>query len=100
MIDAEPSLRAATGVRLDRLQTYLAKAGWEAQGSRHGLSLLAKPLSGGSSVEVVLPATSAASQEVTRRVADVLRTIASLEGRSVFDIADEIGAPTLKPAMP
>ncbi len=96
MIDAGPSLRAAVGVRLDALEAYLLSAGWEVLQSR-GLSLFTKPLAGGDAVEVVLPATSVDGEETTRRTADALRTIASLEGRNVFDVADEIRAPALNP---
>jgi len=100
MIDSGASLRAATGIQLDALEAYLVNAGWQSRESKHGLSLFTKPISNGdASVEVFLPAI-AQGEEVVRRVADALRTIASLEGRSVFDVADAIGASTLKPAIP
>jgi hypothetical protein len=99
MIDAGPSLRAAEGIGLDLLETFLLNAGWEAQQSR-GLSLFTKPASGGDAAEIVLPATTAEDEETTRRVADALRTIAGMEGRNISDVADEIRMHALKPAVP
>ena len=99
MIDAGPSLRAAARVKLDDLQSFLRVTGWQVLESRD-LSLFEKSAVGGDDIEIVLPATPATADDTTRRVADALRTIGSLEGRSVFEVAEEIAARAPKAAVP
>src|SRR6266704_2094985 len=91
MIDAGPSLRAAEGISGLAFVAYLLGKGWSARPSRvDGISILSKSVRGSAEpAEFILPVVSGFSDQ-QRRVADGLRTVAGLEGRSVANIADEI----------
>jgi hypothetical protein len=91
MIDAAPSLKAADGINGAALLTYLVANGWTARPSRvEGISVLSKELeSVDEPAEFVLPVKSGFGDE-HRRIADALRTIAGVEGRSEASIAVDV----------
>jgi hypothetical protein len=91
MIDAGPSLRAAEGLSAAEVLTYLVSKGWTARPSRiDGISILSKAVKGADrAAEFILPINQEIDEE-QRRIADALRTLAQLEGRSEASIADEI----------
>jgi hypothetical protein len=91
MIDAGPSLDAAEGVSGAALQTYLIANGWTARLSRvPGVFILSKRTSESDQVvEVLLPATRVFGDE-QRRVADALRSVAAMEGRSEGRISEDV----------
>ena len=91
MIDAGPSLRAAEGLSAAEVLTYLVSRGWTARPSRvDGISILSKAVQGADRpAEFILPINPEFDEE-QRRIADALRTLAQLEGRSEASIAGEI----------
>jgi hypothetical protein len=91
MIDAELSLKEAEAIRGGELLAYLVANGWAARPSRvEGVSIVSKRLEGSESpVEFILP-IHAAGEEEHRRIADALRTIAQIEGRSESSVANDI----------
>jgi hypothetical protein len=91
MVDAQPSLRAAEGLSGSEVAAYLLTKGWAASPSRvKGFSIFSKKIgSSENSVEIILPVTRGFDEE-QRRIADALRTIGAIEGRSVSAVADEI----------
>jgi phasin len=101
MIDAGPSLRAAEGLNAAELLTYLVSRGWTARPSRvDGISILSKAIQGADRpAEFILPINREFDEE-HRRIADALRTLAQLEGRSEASVAEEIRefAGAIKPA--
>lgn len=93
MIDAVPSLIAATGLGTEELVRYLRRTGWTLRPSRvEGIEIAAKLLPNADApVEFIVP-TVPGFQDERRRIADALRTIAAVEGRTETDIADDIRA--------
>jgi DNA-binding CsgD family transcriptional regulator len=91
MIDAAPSLRAAEGLSGAALATYLLSRGWNARPSRvEGVTILSKKVSEpDGEAEFILPVVPGFDDE-HRRVADALRTIRVVEGRSEADIAEDV----------
>jgi hypothetical protein len=91
MIDASPSLEAAEGVSAIELGQYLVARGWTAIPARtEGVSIFSKELPGADGpVELVLP-NKEGFRDANRRVADALRTVAQIEGRSESAVAEEV----------
>jgi hypothetical protein len=90
MIDAGPSLEAAQGISAPALMHYLLATGWSSEPSRvAGISIFSKKIGGADQpIIFILPTVSGLTDE-QRRVADALRTIAAVEGRSFADIVDD-----------
>jgi hypothetical protein len=95
MIDAGPSLQAAERISAPALIRYLAATGWASRPSHvTGISIYSKDISGvDQPIDFILPTESGFSDE-QRRVADALRTIAAVEGRSLADIVDDARSAT------
>lgn len=91
MIDATPSILAAEKVSISALMSFLRTTGWTARPSHvEGISILSKDVPGATRpVQFILPARAGFSDE-HRRIADALRTIAAIEGRSEESIAQEV----------
>ncbi len=91
MIDAEPSVRAAKGLTGAAFATYLLQKDWSARPSRvKGISILSKDLTGlDHSVEFILPIGTGFTDEQLR-IADALRSVATVEGRSVEAVAEDV----------
>jgi hypothetical protein len=91
MIDAGPSLRAAEGLTGSAFAAYLSHKDWSARPSRvEGISILSKAVQGvDQAVEFILPVVPGFTDE-RLRIADALRSVAALEGRSVDAVADDI----------
>ena len=91
MIDAEPSLRAAKGLTGSAFATYLLRKDWSARPSRvKGISILSKNVTGSDqSVEFILPIGAGFTDEQLR-IADALRSVATVEGRSVEAVAEDV----------
>jgi hypothetical protein len=91
MIDAGPSLKAALGFPGPALVPYLIATGWSSRPSRvDGISVFAKSIEGSARpIEFILPVKSGFLDE-QRRVADALRTVAELEGRSLSEVAEDM----------
>jgi len=91
MIDAGPSLEAAERVSAPGLIRYLGATGWTARPSRvPDISIFSKQVAGADlPIFFILPTASGFSDE-TRRIADALRAVASVEGRSLFQLVDDI----------
>src|SRR5262245_60017832 len=91
MIDAEPSLRAAKGLTGSEFVTYLLQKDWSARPSRvKGISILSKDVTGSDqTVEFILPIGASFTDEQLR-IADALRSVAAVEGRSVEAVANDI----------
>jgi hypothetical protein len=90
MIDAGPSLQAAEGLSAARLLAYLVAKGWTARPSRiEGISILSREVGADRPAEFVLPIAPGSDDE-QRRVADALRTIGQIEGRSEASVADDV----------
>src|ERR1043166_2736746 len=73
------------------LLAYLIAHGWTARPSRvDGISIVSKKIRGADRpAEFILPVKPGFDDE-HRRIADALRTIAAVEGRSVARVADDI----------
>jgi CRP/FNR family transcriptional regulator, cyclic AMP receptor protein len=95
MIDAEPSLQAAEAITGSAMITYLARKGWRQRPSRiGGILIVSKELQASDHpVEFIVPIEQGIDDD-RRRLADALRTLAVLEGRSEAQIAEEIQAET------
>ena len=91
MIDATPSFEAAVGLKGRDLAGYLSRRGWSEGPSRiEGISIFAKAVPGAEqSVKLILPVRAGFDDEA-RRVADALRTLAQIEGRTEVEIATEL----------
>src|SRR5262245_2499594 len=91
MIDAEPSVRAAKGLTGSAFATYLLQTDWSARPSRvKGISILSKDVRGSDQVvEFILPIGAGFTDEQLR-IADALRSVATVEGRSVEAVADDV----------
>lgn len=91
MIDATLSLEAAEGLKGSDLVQYLLLRGWVAKPSRiDGVSILIKEgHQAESGPKLILPMKSGFVEE-RRRVADALRAVAQMEGRSETDVAEEV----------
>jgi len=91
MIDAEPSLQAAKGLTGSALATYLLQRDWSARPSRvKGISILSKDVAGSDqTVEFILPIGAGFTDEQLR-IADALRSVATVEGRSVEAVANDV----------
>src|SRR5215467_12209803 len=91
MIDAEPSLRVAKGLTGSALATYLLQRDWSARPSRvKGISILSKDVIGSDqTVEFILPIGDGFTDEQLR-IADALRSVATVEGRSVEAVANDV----------
>jgi len=87
MIDAGPSLEAAKGLPATELLKYLLGKGWAARPSRiDGISIVSKDVPGADGpAEFILPIEPGWEEE-QRRVADALRTVSAIEGRSMTSI--------------
>jgi hypothetical protein len=90
MIDAGPSLEAAKGLAGTELLNYLLAKGWTARPSRiDGISIVSKNVPGADGpAEFILPVEPGWEEEQWR-VADALRTISAIEGRSMTSIVDD-----------
>lgn len=91
MIDAGPSLKAAEGLDASTVAGYLVARGWAAAPTRiKGVFAYSKTFPDSNEpVQLVLPNRSGFSDE-NRRVADALRALAQIEGRSEAAIADDV----------
>src|SRR5215468_6637941 len=91
MIDAGPSLRAAEGLTGSAFAAYLSQKEWLARPSRvDGISILSKAMQGADQpVEFILPVVPGFTDE-RLRIADALRSVAAVEGRSVDAVADDV----------
>jgi hypothetical protein len=91
MIDAGPSLQAAERISAPGLIRYLGATGWNARPSRvPGISIFSKQVAGADQpILFILPTISGFSDEI-RRIADALRAVAAVEGRSLFEVVDDI----------
>ena len=91
MIDAGPSLDAAERVSATGLIRYLGATGWNARPSRvPGISIFSKQAAGfDQPILFILPTVSGFSDE-TRRIADALRAVSAVEGRSLVQLVDDI----------
>jgi hypothetical protein len=91
MIDAEPSLEAAKGLSGPMFLTYLAEKGWTERPSRvQGIVILSKrPRGYAEDVEILLPVVRQFGDE-QKRIADALRTVAAVEGRSEARISGDV----------
>jgi Zn-dependent peptidase ImmA (M78 family) len=91
MIDASPSLEAAKGISGRDLLVYLNAEGWAAAPSKiDGIMILSKEVAEfDQRAEFVVPIKEGFGDE-EKRIADALRTIAQLQGRSEAEIARSI----------
>jgi hypothetical protein len=91
MINAEPSLRAAKGLTGSAFATYLLQRDWSARPWRvKGISILSKDVTGSDqTVEFILPIGTGFTDEQLR-IADALRSVATVEGRSVEAVAEDV----------
>jgi len=91
MIDAGPSLRAAKGLTGSAFAAYLLQKEWSARPSRvEGISILSKGVKGSDqAVEFILPIGLGFTDEHLR-IADALRSVATVEGRSVEAVANDV----------
>jgi hypothetical protein len=91
MIDAEPSLDAAKGLSGNTFLTYLSAKGWAARPSRvQGMYIVSKrPRGYAEDVEILLPVVRQFGDEL-KRIADALRTVAAVEGRSEASISGDV----------
>src|SRR5271169_850284 len=91
MIGAEPSLQAAEGVGGPALLAYLVARGWPARPSRvSGMLILSKcPSVSEQVVEILLPVAHKFGDE-RRRIADALRSVAAMEGRSEASVSEDV----------
>jgi hypothetical protein len=91
MINAEPSLDAAKGLSGHTFLTYLSGKGWAARPSRvEGIYILSKrPRGYAEDVEILLPVVRQFGDEL-KRIADALRTVAAVEGRSEARISGDV----------
>ena len=96
MIDATSSQEAARGLSGGEFAAYLAARGWRSLGSRvEEMLFLSKRFEpSGETAELVLPLDDAGA-DYNLRIADALRTVAGVEGRDVFAVANEIRRDTL-----
>jgi hypothetical protein len=90
MIDADPSLRAATLLSTSALAIYLHSTGWTIRPSRvKGVAIYSKTLPGAEEpVHILLPEPGIDDER--RRIADALRTIEAVEERPLATIAHEV----------
>jgi hypothetical protein len=95
MIDAGPSLEAAQRVSAPALIHYLGATGWTSRPSRvPGISIFSKQVAGADQpILFILPTVSGFSDEI-RRIADALRAVAAVEGRSLVQLVDDIRSGT------
>jgi hypothetical protein len=91
MIDAGPSLQAATMLSAAAMAAYLRSTGWQVQPSRVvGFAILCKKLpDADEAIHIVLPEVLGLDDE-RRRVADALRTLEAVEERPIQSIADSV----------
>ena len=91
MINAGPSLQAASIVSAATLTNYLRSTGWEVQPSRvAGMTIHFKILpEADEAIHIVLPDVHGLDDE-HRRVADALRTLEAVEERPIQAIVDEV----------
>jgi hypothetical protein len=90
MIDAVPSLNAASHVDGRTLVAYLAHAGWEITNSKFNDVLVAhKLLPNNFNISFVVPLDDDQDDALTRK-ADALRALASIEKRTLDEIVDSI----------
>lgn len=91
MIDALPSLKAATGISGKDIRAYLTAKGWSSRPSRvEGVVILSKDMPETEErAELIVPVKAGHSDE-QRRVADALRTIAQIEDCSEDEVADRV----------
>jgi hypothetical protein len=91
MIDAGPSLQAATMLSAAAMASYLRSTGWQVLPSRIvGLAILSKTLPDADEpIHIVLPEVLGLDDE-RRRVADALRTLEVVEERPIQSIVDEV----------
>jgi Zn-dependent peptidase ImmA (M78 family) len=91
MIDASPSLEAAKGISGRDLLAYLNAQGWTAQPSKvDGIMILSKKVGEPDQrAEFIVPIKAGFSDE-EKRIADALRAIAQIQGRSEAQIAESI----------
>jgi Zn-dependent peptidase ImmA (M78 family) len=91
MIDASPSLEAAKGISGKDLFAYLNAEGWTAAPSKvDGIMILSKEIPGSDQrAEFIIPIKTGFNDE-EKRVADALRTIAQIQGRSEVQIAESV----------
>ena len=91
MIDASPSLEAAKGISGRDLLAYLNAEGWTAGPSKvDGIMILSKQLAQSDErAEFIVPIKAGFGDE-EKRIADALRTIAQIQGRSEAEIAKSV----------
>jgi hypothetical protein len=91
MIDAAPSLEAAKGISGKDLLAYLDAEGWTAAPSKiDGMMILSKELGEADQrAEFIVPVKAGFSDE-KKRIADALRTIGQIQGRSEAQIAKSV----------
>jgi aryl-alcohol dehydrogenase-like predicted oxidoreductase len=91
MIDTSSSLEAAKGISGRDLLAYLDAEGWTAKPSKvDGMMILSKQLSESHErAEFIVPIKRGFRDE-ERRIADALRTIAQIQGRSAAQIARSV----------
>jgi hypothetical protein len=91
MIDAGPSLEAAERVSSPELIRYLVATGWTARPSRvPDISIFSKQVAGADQpILFILPTVPGFSDEI-RRIADALRAVSAVEGRSLVQLVEDI----------
>ena len=91
MIDATASLQAAQHISATALVKYLHEAGWSSRSSRvQGVDIFSKQTLGvADPVQFILPIDPRYPDQ-ERRIADALRTIAQIEGRSLTEVTERI----------
>jgi hypothetical protein len=91
MIDAGPSLEAAKGLTGAALLGYLVAHGWTARPSRiDGIAIISRELPGADRpLEFPLPVQPGWEEE-ERRIADALRTLETVERRSMASIVNDV----------
>jgi two-component system NtrC family sensor kinase len=91
MIDASPSLEAAKGISGRDLLAYLSAEGWTAGPSKvDGIMILSKEIAESDQrAEFIIP-IKAGFKDEERRIADALRAIAQIQGRSEAQIAKSV----------
>ena len=99
MIDAGPSLEAAKGLAGTELLNYLLGKGWTAEPSKiDGISVVSKEVAGADGPAMFPLPVAPGWEDEQRRVADALRTISAIEGRSMTSIVSEIRSASRKAA--
>jgi hypothetical protein len=91
MIDALPSLKAATGISGKDIVAYLTAKGWSSRPSKvEGVVILSKEMPETEErAELIIPIKVGHSDE-QRRVADALRMVAQIEDCSEDQVADRV----------